>query len=247
MVGAPTPFPARGVGIVVAALLVHRVVVHHGVHVARRHEKAQARLAELGHAGRVAPIGLGDNAHLVAVGLQHAGNDGRAEGGMVDVGVAGDVDEINLIPAAGLGLGATQGQKRRRRQGGLRDFAIGGSRSVAPDGPLGFAPGGLRGLAAGEPRRGVTGGPGSPPPVRPRFSTLVSHRCPFHKNGRGCPRPAMSSILANQPQPRLLVPRRPSPTRTARPVRAQPEHQPPGPQPRPRRRAPARRPAPRWW
>ncbi len=96
-----------------AALLVHRVVVHHGVHVARRHEETQARLAEHGDALGVAPIGLGDEAHLVAVGLQHARDDGGAEGGVIHVGVARDIDEIELVPAAFVGLGPRGGQEGR--------------------------------------------------------------------------------------------------------------------------------------
>ena len=122
VVGARAALAARRVGVVVAALLVHRVVVHHGVHVARRHEKSQPRLAEHRDAFRVVPIGLGDEAHLVAVGFQHPRDDGAPEGGMIHVGVAGDVDEVELPPAARIGLGPRGGQERRSRQGGTRVF-----------------------------------------------------------------------------------------------------------------------------
>ena len=119
VVRAPARFAARAVGVFVAVLLVHRVVVHHGIHVAGGHEEAQARLAEDGHAFRVVPIGLGDDAHLVAVGFQHPGDDGRPEGGVVHVSVAGHVDEVELAPAPGVGLGPRRGQKRRKRHGSL--------------------------------------------------------------------------------------------------------------------------------
>ena len=122
VVGARAALAARRVGVVAAALLVHRVVVHHGVHVARRHEESQPRLAEHRDAFRVVPIGLGDEAHLVAVGLQHPGDDGAAERGMIHVGVAGDIDKIDRIPAARIGLGPGGGQERRSGQGGARVF-----------------------------------------------------------------------------------------------------------------------------
>ena len=117
VVGARAALAARRVGVVAAALLVHRVVVHHGVHIARRYEESQPRLAEHRDAFRVVPIGLSDEAHLVAVGLQHPRDDGAAERGMIHVGVAGDIDEVELPPAARIGLGARGGQERRSGRG----------------------------------------------------------------------------------------------------------------------------------
>ena len=100
VVRAQARLPARRVRVLAAPLPRHGVVVHHGVHVAGRHEERQPRLAERGHRGRVVPIGLRDDAHPVAVRLQKPRDDGRAERGVVDVRVARHVHEVDLVPAA---------------------------------------------------------------------------------------------------------------------------------------------------
>ena len=67
VVGAPIGRTARRIGILAAWNLVYSVMIHHGIHIARRNKEAQTRLAEHVHAFGVAPVGLRDNAHLVAV------------------------------------------------------------------------------------------------------------------------------------------------------------------------------------
>ena len=100
-----------GIGVGVAAMLGHRIVVDHGVHVAGTDEKAQARFAERGDAGGVGPVGLADDAHLIAVRVEYAANDGHTKAGVVHVGVAADVDKVALVPAARIHIGATDGEK----------------------------------------------------------------------------------------------------------------------------------------
>ena len=112
-VGAKACLAAGGVGVARAALLVGRVVVHHRVHVARRHEEAQARLAEHRDALGVAPVGLGDDAHRVAEGREHPRDDGRAEGRVVHVGVARHIHEVELVDAAVLEVLRGGGQECR--------------------------------------------------------------------------------------------------------------------------------------
>ena len=84
-IGSVSLFTARGVGIGVATMLGHRVVVDHGVHVAGADEKAQARFAEHRDAGGVGPVGLADDAHFVAVRVEHAADDGHTKAGVVHV------------------------------------------------------------------------------------------------------------------------------------------------------------------
>lgn len=86
-------------------------MVDHGVHVAGTDEKAQARFAEHGDAGGVGPVGLADDAHLIAVRVEYAANDGHTKAGVVHVGVAADVDKVALVPAARIHIGATDGEK----------------------------------------------------------------------------------------------------------------------------------------
>lgn len=110
-VGAVTFLAAGGIGVGVAAVLGHRIVVDHGVHVAGADEKAQARLAEHADAGGIGPIGLADNAHLVTVRVEDAADDGHTKAGMVHVGIAADVDEVALVPAARVHIGAADGEE----------------------------------------------------------------------------------------------------------------------------------------
>ncbi len=100
MVGAQAHLAAGGVEVFGAAVLGHGVVVDHRVHVAAAYEKRQAWLAQDGDACRVAPVGLRDDAHLVAVRLQHARDDGAGKRRVVNVGVAAHKDEVALVPAA---------------------------------------------------------------------------------------------------------------------------------------------------
>lgn len=94
-----------------AAVLGHRIVVDHGVHVAGTDQKAQARLTEYADAGGVGPVGLTDDAHFVAVRVEYAADDGHAKAGMVHVGVAADVDKVALVPAARIHVGAADGEE----------------------------------------------------------------------------------------------------------------------------------------
>ena len=109
VVGARARDAAGGVGVRVPAVLSDRVMVDHGVHVAGGHKKAQTRLAQDLDACGVAPVGLADDAHAVTVRLEHSGDDGHAKAGVVHIGVSADVDEVALIPAAGLHVRAGYG------------------------------------------------------------------------------------------------------------------------------------------
>ena len=110
-VGTAPLLAAGGIGVGVAAVLGHRIVVDHGVHVAGTDQKAQARLTEHSDAGGVGPVGLADDAHLVAVRVEDAADDGHAKAGMVHVGIAADVDKVALVPAARIHVGTTDGEE----------------------------------------------------------------------------------------------------------------------------------------
>ena len=110
-VGTAPLLATGGIGVGVAAVLGHRIVVDHGVHVAGADEKAQAWLAEHGDAGGVGPVGLADDANFVAVCVEDAADDGHAKAGVVHVSVAADVDKVTLVPAARIHVGATDGKE----------------------------------------------------------------------------------------------------------------------------------------
>ena len=110
-VGAVTFLAAGGIGVGVAAVLGHRIVVDHGVHVAGTDEKPQARLAERSDAGGVGPVGLADDAHFVTVRVEYAADDSHAKARMVHVGITADIDEVALVPAARIHVGAADGEE----------------------------------------------------------------------------------------------------------------------------------------
>ena len=91
---------AGGKGVGFPAVLGDGIVVYHGVHVAAGHQKAQPGTAKHVDGLGVFPVRLGDNPHAVAVVLQNPADDGVAEGRVIHIGIADDVDEITLLPAA---------------------------------------------------------------------------------------------------------------------------------------------------
>ena len=102
----PQADPAAGaVGVVVADLLVGRVVVDHAVHVAGADAEEQPRPAELPPGLGAAPVGLAQDRHAKPGRLEHAAQDAHGECRMIDVGVAGDEDDVDLVPAPRVHLG----------------------------------------------------------------------------------------------------------------------------------------------
>ena len=101
VVGPLARDPAGGVGVHFPVVLEDGVVVHHGVHVPAHDQKAQPGPTQDVDGRRVFPVGLGDDAHAIPRVLQHPGDDGVAEGGVVHVGVADHVDKIALVPSPG--------------------------------------------------------------------------------------------------------------------------------------------------
>ena len=110
-VGAVSHLATRRVVVVGALALGGGVVGHHGVDVARRYQKAQTRSAVLLEGFGAPVIGLGQNGHAEALGLQHTGDNGHAKGGVIHVGVTRYVYEVGTIPPAGVHVGAGEGKE----------------------------------------------------------------------------------------------------------------------------------------
>ena len=147
VVGARPHDAPGGVEVLAAAALGYGVMVDHGVHVAGGDQEGQAGLAQDGNALGVVPVRLANHAHLEAVGLQGARDDGHAKAGVVHVGVSADVDEVALLPAAGLHVGAADGEKRLARGTGGVCGRVGLAGCVRARLAAGVAPGGASGLA----------------------------------------------------------------------------------------------------
>jgi hypothetical protein len=100
-IGAESRLAAGRVGVVVAQAEVGGVMVDHRVHRAARNAEKQARSAQFAEVAQVvAPVGLGNDRHAVALGFEQASHDGRPESRVVDVGVAREEDHVQLIPSA---------------------------------------------------------------------------------------------------------------------------------------------------
>ena len=101
VIGPESGLSAGGVGIVVAQPEVGRVVVDHRVHGAGRYAEEELRGPQFGEVAQVvAPVGLGDDRHAVALGFEQPSHDRSPEGRVVDVGIAREEDHVELIPSA---------------------------------------------------------------------------------------------------------------------------------------------------
>lgn len=106
VIGPLAHHAAGGIGVGFPVGLGDGVVVDHRVHIAAHDKKAQARFAEGVDRSGIFPVGLRDDADLIARVLQHARDDRVAERRVIDIAVADDIDKVALLPAAPLHIGA---------------------------------------------------------------------------------------------------------------------------------------------
>ena len=93
------------VGIFGAQAAVGRIFIDHRIHHARRNAEEHTRTAQLAKVAEVAvPVGLRNDGHAVAFGLNQAADDGSAKGRMVHVGIAREQDNVYFVPTAELHL-----------------------------------------------------------------------------------------------------------------------------------------------
>jgi hypothetical protein len=81
------------------------------IHVAGGDAEEQPRPAQGAKGVGTLPVGLADDAHAKALRLEQSPDQRHAEAGMVDVGVAGDENDVARIPAQRVHLGAGHGQE----------------------------------------------------------------------------------------------------------------------------------------
>ena len=83
----------------VEAALRGGVMCHHAVDISGGNEKTEAGTTEFPERVAGSEIRLGEDRNAKTGVFQHAGNDRRAEGRMIHVGVTRYQDEIHLIPS----------------------------------------------------------------------------------------------------------------------------------------------------
>ena len=110
-VGPCAALAAGGILVLRAGDLCDGIVTHHAVHIAAADEEAVLRLTEALEVLAVGIAGLGQHAHLVALGFQQAADDGGAKAGVVHIGVAAHHHEVQLVPPPGLHVSPADGEK----------------------------------------------------------------------------------------------------------------------------------------
>ncbi len=75
-------------------------MIDHGVHSAGRDGRKQARTAHGLEGLRIAPVRLSEDADPQTFGLKKPGQKRRTKGRMIDIGISGDEEHIELVPAA---------------------------------------------------------------------------------------------------------------------------------------------------
>ena len=99
------------VGVVGADLAVGRVAVDHRIHVAGGDAEEQVGFAQFPEVDRRIPVRLTNDADAETLCFEQAPDQRHAEAGMVDVGIAGDQDDVARIPAELDHFGARHGQE----------------------------------------------------------------------------------------------------------------------------------------
>ena len=99
-IGTTAHFAAGTVQIPCAAALGHGIVRHHGVQIAAADQYAVAGLAHAAEGIGVVPIRLGQDRHAISLALQQAGDQRRAEAGVVNIGVCRHHQKIVIVPTA---------------------------------------------------------------------------------------------------------------------------------------------------
>ncbi|MPM93735.1 hypothetical protein SDC9_140877 [bioreactor metagenome] len=100
------------VGVVMTFAPPGGVDIDHRIEIAGSDADGDRGRAHNGHRRRIVPIRLGDDAGAEAHAQQNPPDQGDAERGMIDIGVAGDQEHVQRIPAAALHLGARHRQER---------------------------------------------------------------------------------------------------------------------------------------
>ncbi len=108
-VGAFARNVTRGIGVVIAAFPVRRVVVDHGVHVARGDAEKQVGAPECGEGFSGLPIGLREHAHPKSLCFKHPPDDCHAEARVINVAVSGDDNDVAAVPPQLLHLDSRHG------------------------------------------------------------------------------------------------------------------------------------------
>ena len=106
----------RGIGVVGTALAVGSVAIDHRIHVAGGHAEKQVRFSQFSEVDRGIPVGLADDADPETLRFEQAADQRHPETRMIDIGVAGDENDVAGIPAQRVHFGTRHRQEGRRTE-----------------------------------------------------------------------------------------------------------------------------------
>ena len=89
----------RRVGIVMAQLTVSSVAVDHRIHIPGGDAEEQIRFTQAHKVVFIIPVRLGNNPHAEPLRFQHASADRHAKARVIDIGIAGNQNNVAAIPA----------------------------------------------------------------------------------------------------------------------------------------------------
>ena len=98
-IGAAAVTVTGGICIIMTELAGRSVMGHHGIHGACGNSEKKARSPQCHEWLLGAPIRLGNNADPEVVVFKPAGKQWYAKRGVVDIGITGNKDDIQLAPA----------------------------------------------------------------------------------------------------------------------------------------------------
>ena len=102
VVGAETGLTTSRIGVVATQADVGRIVVYHRIHSTTRHTKEESWCAQFLEVAQViTPVRLWYDGYAIPLGLKQTADDRRTKGWVVDIGIAGEEDHIDVIPPQG--------------------------------------------------------------------------------------------------------------------------------------------------
>ena len=81
-----------------SALFGYGIMVYHGIHISRRHQKSQSRLSKYLNTLLLSPVRLRNDPHFIPTTLQQSADDRSTKGRMVHVGITCNIGKIYLLP-----------------------------------------------------------------------------------------------------------------------------------------------------
>ena len=88
---------ARGIHVIISSFFRYGIMIHHGIHISCGNKKTKFWCSQNRYRCIIFPVRLRNNANRIAVCLKNSGNNGMTKGWMVNIGIAANVDKVQLF------------------------------------------------------------------------------------------------------------------------------------------------------